>query len=227
MQPRCHPRSRPATTPLNGYGVCGRRPQTPCVLKRHTELLRRYGHFGKVPTSLALAITEAGANDLDDLRQKTLRDHRTRHARALALERHLKAAWRVSDKIASMFLSLVTNPDLADVPGPWNLGTDWRHFVCIDSNVDLWLRSVGFAGPWTYAARRGFLQQLSAKIPLRDRDRRLHDDNPRLVQQAMYMFMSRSNRLNASDDCAHGRPESCRPCPRSLRGRCPFTKRLD
>ena len=51
----------------DGSATCMRAPGLLCQMKRHTRLLRRYGHFGKVPTSLALMVRESGALDLPDL----------------------------------------------------------------------------------------------------------------------------------------------------------------
>ena len=45
--------------PVSKEGRCDANPAAPCHLKRHTVLLKRYGHFGKVPTSLALMLREA------------------------------------------------------------------------------------------------------------------------------------------------------------------------
>ena len=57
----------------------------------------------------------------------------------MALERELSRAWRVNQKIASMFLSMVTNPDLSRGVAPWTRGIDWTYYVVVDSNVDLFL----------------------------------------------------------------------------------------
>jgi hypothetical protein len=202
-----------------GNGCCSVAPTVPCHLKRHTVAMKRYGHFGKVPTSIALALREAGADTLDALYREVLRTHRTRLARAIALEKALCNAWRVHQKIASMFLSIVSNPDLSTNP-PWTAGLDWSYFVVIDSNVDLFLASIGYVGPKTYDARREFVSELARGINLRAFDRRLRDYNPRLVQQALYMFMSGANRQNASNDCMHSTPSCCDRCPAPLTERC-------
>jgi hypothetical protein len=210
--------AKDATT---GEGTCGQRPGQPCHLKVHTVALKRYGHFGKVPTSIALSIVEAGAGDIAGLFERVVRTERTRAARAAALESALGSAWRVSEKIASMFLSAVTNPDLS--PGatvPWAARVDWTRFVVIDSNVDLFLASIGYRGLGTYAARRAFVRAAAARVDLRRFDRRLRPFNPRIVQQAMYLFMSRTNRLALAADCAHVGASACRRCPAALSSRC-------
>jgi len=206
-----------ATTKL---GVCTLRPETQCRPKEHTVWLRRYGHFGKVPTSAALMLRETGAGDLRGLYERVLREHRTRAARSVALELELSRAWRINQKIASMFLSGISNPDLARGLAPWTDGLDWRRFVVIDSNVDLFLASIGYRGPASYDARRDFVRELAGGIDLRSEGARTHADNPRLVQQAMFVFMSAANRRASPNDCMHVRPPLCAQCPDALHRRC-------
>lgn len=208
----------------NGRGMCSQLPQGACSLHRHTEYLKRYGHFGKVPTSLALAIDDAGASSLADLYRRTLELHRTRIVRARALESVLCRAWRVNAKIAAMFLSLVCTPGLSRWQPPWRSGIGWERFIVIDSNVDQYLSSIGYSGTMTYDARRRFVTAVAEKIDLRRHSRRLACFNPRLVQQAMYMFAGRSNRLANNRDCRTGGAAACRACPRSLVIRCPVAR---
>jgi hypothetical protein len=201
-------------------GCCDRRPATACHLKRHTVLLKRYGHFGKMPTSAALLLREAGVPGLNDLRRNVYSEFAAPLDRARALERRLSGIWRVNSKIACMFLSAVTNPDLSGSLATWSDGIDWTHFVIVDSNVDAFLASVRYTGTGTYDARREFVQRLAERIDLRELDSRLHSYNPRLVQQAMYVFMSAANRRNASVDCSRIGAPACRTCPSALVRRC-------
>lgn len=198
--------------PETRRGVCSARPEIDCDMKRHSEWLRRYGHFGKVPTSAALNLRERGVGDLPGLYRAVLKAHRRRIDRAWALEEALSASWRVSSKIACMFLSAVSNPDLAPGMAPWAAGLDWRHFIVIDSNVDLFLKALDYGGATTYEARRAFIRALSRKLDLRALSRRLHADNPRIVQQAMFVFMSASNRRASPRDCMHAGGRPCRRC---------------
>lgn len=202
-------------------GRCSANPKVPCHLKRHTVLLKRYGHFGKVPTSLALVLRETGARHLKELRERILRDVPTERERALALEAALCAAWRVSQKIAAMFLSAISNPELSDGIAPWADGVDWSYFVVIDSNVDLFLSAINYSGPGTYEARRSFVQALAEKIDLSRLDTRLSAYNPRVVQQALYLFMSSANRGATERDCSHLGAVACAACPKSLSRMCP------
>jgi hypothetical protein len=153
-----------------------------------------------------------------------LRRERDPLARARALEAALSSAWRVNQKIASMFLSAVTNPDLSRGTAPWARGVDWTYFVVVDSNVDLFLTSIGYRGGSSYDARREFICALARRIDLRELDHRLHQYNPRVVQQALYLFMSSANRRATQDDCMHSGASACRACPASLARRCPVRR---
>ena len=126
----------------------------------------------------------------------------------------------MSDKIAAMFLSAVTNPALSSGLAPWAEGVDASAFVVIDSNVDLFLKAIGYPGPWTYGARRAFIQRLARRVPLDELKPGLARYNPRLVQQALYMFMSVSNRRDSARDCGALGWSACQACPRAVSSLC-------
>lgn len=205
-------------------GMCTARAGTACHLKRHTELLRRYGHFGKVPTSAALTLRAHEVSSLAELKGRIWGEIDNPTERARALEQAISRSWRVSEKISAMFLSAVTNRALSGRLAPWSEGVDTAHFVVIDSNVDLFLRAISYSGPMTYRARREFIQALALRVRLDKHRPDLGRFNPRLVQQALYMFMSESNRRASARDCSHLAPVSCGECPRALSRYCPRRK---
>jgi hypothetical protein len=86
---------------------------------------------------------------------------------------------------------MVSDPDLSAEPPPWT-GIDHTYFVVIDSNTDLFLKSIGYCGAWTYDARRAFIFALTERLARAGAS--LAALGPRIVQQAMYTFMSRVNR---------------------------------
>jgi hypothetical protein len=200
-------------------GACTLAPGVACAPKRHAVLLKRYGHFGKVPTSLAHAVAEAGGRDLEDLRRRCIAEEAGPVEAAARLERALCQAWRVSDKIVAMFLSMMANPDLWDGGAPWSDGLDWTRWVVIDSNVDLFLEHIGYDGHGSYRARRDFIVALARAIDLSALKPGLHAHNPRVVQQAMYLFMSQTNRRALARDCSHT-PAACATCPSPLAAAC-------
>lgn len=215
-----HERCDLTKVPGKTLGTCHFAPQTECHLKRHTVLLKRYGHFGKVPTSALLMLRGAGVRDLSALRRRALAQAADPMERARWLERTLMGVWRISRKISAMFLSALCNPDLGGPAAPWSAGVDWTRFVVIDSNTDLFLASIGYRGAGTYDARLDFICDLSRRIDLAQLNPALQSVNPRVVQQAMYMFMSASNRRHSRVDCLR-EPRACDACPRVLRARCP------
>jgi hypothetical protein len=207
-------------TPRTKRGTCRVNPRVDCHLKRHTVLLRRYGHFGKVPSSIALTVRERGAPNLAALLDMAAAGANSPEARARAMVSALSRAWRVNEKIASMFLSMVWNPDVT--PGvSARRDLDWRHFVVIDSNTDAFLAAIGYRGLGTYEARRSFLRALSKRIDLPRMRPGLRRDNPRIVQQAMYLFMSVTNRRAIPGDCMHAGASACAACPVTLSCMCP------
>ena len=202
-----------------GRGACTAAPNVACGPKRHAVLLKRYGHFGRVPSSIALNLRAWNVRDLVELRARALSEGASPADAAERLERMLCGAWRVSDKIAAMYLSMLSNPDLCPGVAPWEEGLDWTRWVVIDSNVDLFLASVGYAGNGTYAARRAFVQALAAEIDLSTMKGGLRAYNPRILQQAAYLFMSVTNRRALERDCSR-RAGACGSCPSTLRGAC-------
>lgn len=203
-----------------GRATCDIGPHIPCHLKRHSMLLRRYGHFGKVPSSAALMVREAGAGNLVALKDEVVAGAAgDATLAAVRLEEAISRTWRIASKIAAMFLSLVTAPGMGFGNVPWSTGIDWTRYVVIDRNVDLFLESLGYAGSGTYDARRDAVLELARHVDVSHYRPDLPAYHPRLVQQAMFMFMSKSNRKLAPIDCSHhGR--LCGLCPTELRHRC-------
>jgi hypothetical protein len=208
-----------AKNPTTKRGECHQSPSLSCQLKSHTEWLKRYGHFGKMPLSAALMLRAHGVESLSDLKRKIWADTPSPSERAIRLESALSDCWRVSEKIAAMFLSAITNRDLSGGLAPWSDGVDATHFVVIDSNVDLFMDAIRYPGPFTYAARRQFLQHLASHVPLDELLPGLERFNPRLVQQAFFLFMSRSNRRVNVTDCSR-QTGRCEECPRLVARLC-------
>lgn len=206
------------TKDASGNGCCFAEPGLACHLKEHTVLLKRYGHFGKMPTSAALTVAHGGGS-LGRLRGDIFASTRDPLDRAQQLAAKLSEIWRVSDKLSAMYLSLVCAPHMGLATPPWQEGVDWSWFVVVDRNVDVFLERISYEGRGTYEARRTFVRELAAKIDLQAIDPTWPAFHPRLVQQAVYLFMSASNRRAAGRDCSFR--GKCRGCPRVLARRCP------
>ena len=205
-------------------GCCSHAPDIPCYLKDHTVLLRRYGHFGKMPTSAALVAEESWGGGLATLYQRVLESFVDEHDRAIELERQLSRVWRVSNKVSAMFVSAVAAPDMGLAAPPWRAGLDWRWFLPIDVNIDKFLVAAKWDWTPSYDARRQAVLYLSEGISLGGLRSGLEDWNPRLVLQAINRFISRDNRRGVTRDCASLAPAECSKCPAPLRSLCPVPK---
>jgi len=70
----------------------------------------------------------------------------------------------------------------------------------------------------TYDARERWVREQAAQLDLREFRPDLPSYSPRLVQQALYAFCSKSNRIAGGDACA-GRGTPCANCAPTI---CPF-----
>lgn len=138
----------------------------------------------------------------------------------------LSRAWRVNEKISSMFLFMVWTGFNAGCCRPARSGLASFH-------RDRQQHRPLPRGDWLQRnrnrpeARRRFLRALSERLDLKRVRPDVRRDNPRLVQQAMYLFMSVTNRRAIKGTActaarAHARParppsRGCAP-PIHLRG---------
>lgn len=194
----------------------------PCPAKDASQVLKRYGDFGKVPFSLASLPAAFGASDIADLHREARRVAPTPRARAQWLEAVFSQVWRVDKKIADFILSALSNPDLTPGIHPWRCGVDWRYFVVVDRHVMRALVDLGAPEAANYETYRAWLAAFARRTDLRRFTPHVHANNPRLIQQALYRFCSTLNREAAPSDCCHLAPRACRRCPMVLRRMCTF-----
>jgi hypothetical protein len=96
---------------------------------------------------------------------------------------------------------------------------DGHSLVVVDTHVARAVDALRPNGaPATYEARAQWLKRQAAKIDLKAFRRTVPSYAPRLIQQALYAFGSKSNRLERGDECAR-REAPCRGCAPRL---CPF-----
>ena len=196
---------------------CRHRQGRPCHVKDATVLLNRTGDMGKVPTSAWMHGWKAGR--LGRVLGRVHAQEPSPAARAELLVQHFASVHRVGRKLATLFVGSLSTPALAPGLTPWFPEVDGNSLVVVDTNVaravDI-LRGPGSAR--TYNARRAWIIDQAAAIDLR----RFHPDvpafSPRLVQQALYAFSSKSNRTARRDACLE-RPEECKKCAPAI---CPF-----
>ncbi len=196
---------------------CGVCPGTPCHVKDATRVFNRMGDMGKLTTSAWLRLWRA--RGLPALLEEVCRAEQSPTKRAALLVERFAAVHRVGRKLATMFVSALSTPALAPGLTPWFPEIDGNELVVIDTNVaravDA-LRAPGAAK--TYDARERWVHEQAAEIDLRGFRLGLPAYSPRLVQEALYAFCSKSNRLASGDACAE-RESGCADCVPTL---CPF-----
>jgi hypothetical protein len=197
---------------------CDALPQVSCHVKEASALLRRMGDMGKLPTSAWLHLWKNGR--LPREFEAVLSANTNPTERASALVERFTEVYRVGRKLATMFVSALSTPALAPGLTPWFPAVDGTQLVVIDTNVaqviDV-LREPG--APRTYEARALWLSGHAARINLQNFRKDLPRYSPRLVQQALYVFRSKSNRAAHGDPCAVSGP--CSDCVVQV---CPFTR---
>lgn len=202
---------------LGGIVDCARHPGAPCHVKDSTVLLRRMGDLGKLPTSAWLHSFRGGrlAKLLRQVQACTTEPQR----RADLLVEQFTQIHRVGVKLATMFVSALSTPTLAPGLTPWFPTVDGNALVIVDTNVARAVDDLrGPGAPATYASRARWLSEQAKSIDLREFRRDLPCYSPRLVQQALYAFCSKSNRVAQNLACQSG-ATPCRACVPML---CPF-----
>jgi hypothetical protein len=207
-------------TKVSGLVDCGTHTGTRCHVKDATAVFNRMGDMGKLPTSAWLnlfrgqGIRTILAHVCDEVSSPT--------ERAALLVSRFTQVHRVGRKVATMFISALSTPALAPGYTPWFPDIDGNDLVVVDTNVaravDA-LREPGAAR--TYDARERWVRGQAAQMDLRRVRTDLPSYSPRLVQEALYAFCSRSNRVAQGDVCA----KRAVPCPGCVPELCPLLSR--
>jgi hypothetical protein len=204
-----------------GGANCGHRPSEPCHVKRATVSLRRMGDMGKLPTSAWLRLWNDG-RFLACIRTVQERGNDPA-ARAEELVRQFESVHRVGRKLATMFVSALSTPALAPGLTPWFPAVDGNALVVIDTNVARVVDALRSSrAPAKYAARAEWVRRHAERVDLRKFGVDLPAYSPRLVQQAIYVFASRSNRVAREDPCSRG--PACAGC---VQVACPFGRHAE
>jgi hypothetical protein len=197
---------------------CAHHPGAPCHVKDATFLLNRMGDMGKLPTSAWLHAWKDG--QLSRLLKEVQAAESDPQRRAALLVGRFSRIYRVGVKLSTLFVSALSTPALAPGLSPWFPAVDGNALVVVDTHVaravDLLSNSACAA---TYESRARFIRERARAIDLREFAPNLPSFSPRLVQQALYSFCSKSNRIDQRTDCSVGAP-ACKLCVPVL---CPFT----
>jgi hypothetical protein len=193
--------------------TCATRPRTRCHVKHATAAIGRMGDLGKTPTSAWLHL---GAHGLQRWFLEVCLLVEDPHARARRLVERVSTLYRIGVKLASMFVTALSVPELG-AGAAWSPEVDGSRIVVVDANVG---RAIGMwrtdHGTSTYAALERWLVAAADRVNLARLRSSLPRHSPRFVQQAVYVFRSRSNRAALGDACA---TKPCASCPSRV---CPF-----
>jgi len=191
--------------------TCAHRPRTRCHVKDATMAIRRMGDMGMIATSAWLHLRDDGGG-LGAQLKRVCSGLADPVDRANTMVGYLAGFHRVATKLATMFVSALATPALAPGLTPWSPFVDGNQLVVVDANVIRVIDVLRPRGPKTMNARAAWFRKTAGKIDLRKFGHDWPRTSPRLVQQAVYWFRSRSNRVVHGDAC---RDEACRmrSCP--------------
>lgn len=187
--------------------TCADHPRTPCHVKDATMAIRRMGAMGMIPTSAYLHLRDDGGPLSAQLARVT-RGIASPAARAHAMVDYLATFHGVGIKLATMFVSALATPALAPGYTPWSPFLDGNDLLVVDANVIRVVDTLSRSARTT-RARAAWLRKAARKIDLRRFHRAWPKTSPRLVQQAVYWFRSRSNRAARGDTCSACNLRTC------------------
>jgi len=196
---------------------CGTCPGAACHVKDATVVFNRMGDMGKLPTSAWLRLWKYGG--VREVLAEVCRNEASPTKRAALLVERFARVHRVGRKLATMFVSALSTPALAPRLTPWFPDIDGNDLVVVDTNVARAVDALREPGaPRTYDARAQWVREQAMRLDLREFRRAVPSYSPRLVQQALYAFCSKSNRAAQRDSCAE-RTSPCGACAPAI---CPF-----
>lgn len=201
---------------------CFRHPASACHVKDATIIFNCMGDMGKLPTSAYLHIWKDSG--ISKLFRDVLFKKASPSQRADLLVKKFMKIYRIGRKLATMFVSALSVPTLAVGYTPWFPEVDGNELIIVDTNVAsaiMKMRKVGASR--TYEASIKWIRALAGLIDLNQFHPNVPSYSPRLVQQALYAFCSKSNRLSRNDPCK-AFPNDCSTCSPSL---CPFAKKKE
>ncbi len=185
------------------------------------------GDMGKLPTSAWLLLWKSGG--VREVLADVCRQEASPTKRAALLVERFARVHRVGRKLATMFVSALSTPALAPGLTPWFPDINGHELVVVDTNVARAVDALRDPGaPKTYDARERWVREQAAHLDLREFRRDVPSYSPRLVQQALYAFCSKSNRVaRAATSAPATRPRAEAAPPRCARSRgSPVNRRL-
>jgi hypothetical protein len=199
---------------------CLTHPGLDCPVKLASLAYGRMGDLGKLAISAVLNHKFYGLFDKNMHIKISINDDATQRAYMLVTE--FKKVFRVGSKLATMFVSALSTPGLFPDYTPWYPIIDGNDLVVIDTNVSKGIRILTNSMlPETYEAQGKWIRSNAKVINMSIYGYKLPEYSPRLLQQSLYWFISKSNRLRIKDTCSISKG-NCQMCVPQL---CPFVKK--
>jgi hypothetical protein len=200
----------------DGVVECEAHPGRACHVKQASLAFRRMADMGKLPTSAWFHIGQFG---IGAIFAAVCKETKSPKERAGRLVQRLATVHRVGQKLASLYVTILCTPELQPGFSPWSPECDGSNTLVLDTNVLQVARAIlSLSGNASYSAVQAAFLRVAMEIDLKELSRKLPNKSPRLVQQAVYVFRSRSNRIAMADACARA---GCHSCPSDM---CPFSK---
>jgi len=187
-----------------------------CPVRDAARVWGRMADLGKLPTSAYWRIwAKGGTTNL--IQQASRESDPTLRLESVIAE--FAQVFRVGRKLATLFVSAVSTPALAPGLTPWWPNLDGNLAVVLDTHATrAVVHLAGKAAGSTYQSRVDWLRRVSENLDLTRFHCVFPSFSPRLVQQALYAFCSKSNRLAWDRLCPHEEAGQCHS------GLCPFHK---
>lgn len=197
---------------------CRTMPGEPCPVKHASGAFNRMADLGLLPVHAWQHTWRKGG--LRDVLERTIAQTASPSDRAGRLVAHFGAIHRVGRKLATLFVSAVSTPALADGLTPWYPAVDGSDLVVVDTNVARAVdRMRGQRGRGTYEDRVRWIRVQAAAMAFSAASDQPSVYSPLVISEALYAFCSKSNRSAGSDRCS----ERATPCDGCARRICPFT----
>ncbi len=201
-----------------GQVTCNHPEVRGCPVREAGTILRRTGVLGKLPTSAWLQLYHR--RRWSTVLKEILEQETDPCRRAQLLVTYFEQLAGLGPKVSTLLVSALSTPALAPGLAPLWPDFDGHDLVVLDTHANRLLDLLRPKGsPRTARAREQWLRLQAKEIDLRCYHPNLPQYSPRLVQQALYWFGSRSNRLAHGDPCAQEPEKACSACVPTF---CPF-----
>ncbi len=183
-----------------GKAISCTHPDLACPIRLAATTWDRMADLGKLPASAFQRIwAQGGTASL--LRKSDHEPDPTVRLEQVVSE--ISHVYRVGRKLATLFVSALSTPALAPGLTPWWPRLNGNLAIVLDTHAGRAVDHLaGGKAAGSYQSRTDWLRRVSEKVDLQRLRKDLPSYSPRLVQQALYAFGSKSNRRGWKLPCA-------------------------